>query len=158
MFGVLLALQLLVFENIKLGGYINPYIYILFILLLPFETPGWILLLLGFFTGLIMDSFYNTLGIHSSATLFMAFIRPYIISNLSTHEQTNATATPTMYQNGVEWFVKYSLLLVLAHHILLFYLEAFSFVNFFATMARVLLSTLVTFILILLSQFLFFKK
>ena len=85
-FIVLLALQILILNNIKLGGYINPYIYILFIMLLPFEIPGWLLLILGFLTGLTMDAFAGTLGMHSTATLFIAFLRPFILSNISTHE------------------------------------------------------------------------
>jgi len=152
-FVVLLALQILFLNNIRLGGYINPYIYILFIMLLPFEIPGWLLLILGFLTGLTMDAFAGTLGMHSSATLFIAFLRPYILSNISTHESTDKKGSPTLNMKDIGWFVKYTLLIVIAHHFVLFYLETFSFIHFFSTLLRVILSSLMTVTFILISQF-----
>lgn len=158
MFVVFFALQLLVLNNINLGGYINPFIYILFIILLPFDTPGWLLLVLGFLTGLTMDAFTNTLGMHSSATLFLAFVRPYVISAISTSENTDKTSSPNINANGIDWFMRYSIILVVFHHLALFYLEAFTFHHFFITLTRVILSSLITFIFILISQFFMFNK
>jgi len=158
MFAVLMALQLLVLNNINLGGYINPYIYILFIMLLPFETPGWILLIFGFLTGLTIDAFSGTLGLHSSATLFIAFIRPTVLSSISTHDSVDRKGSPSLVINDIGWFIKYTLILVLIHHFILFYLETFTFVHFFFTLFRVMLSTIITSIFILLSQLFFFNK
>lgn len=158
MFAVLMALQLLVLNNINLGGYINPYIYILFIMLLPFEIPGWILLILGFLTGLTIDAFSGTLGLHSSATLLIAFIRPTILSNISTRDSVDRKGSPSLVINDIGWFIKYTLILVLIHHFILFYLETFTFVHFFFTLFRVILSTIITSIFILLSQLFFFNK
>ncbi len=158
MFAVLMALQLLVLNNINLGGYINPYIYILFIMLLPFEIPGWILLILGFFTGLTIDAFSGTIGLHSSATLFLAFIRPTILSNISTRDSVDRKGSPSLVINDIGWFIKYTLIIVLIHHFILFYLETFTFVHFFFTLFRVILSTIITSIFILLSQLFFFNK
>ncbi len=152
-FIVLFALQVLILNNIRLGGYINPYIYILFIMLLPFEIPGWLLLILGFLTGLTMDAFAGTLGMHSSATLFIAFLRPYILSNISTHESAEKKGNPTLSTKDVGWFIKYTLLIVIAHHFILFYLEAFSFTHFFSTFLRVILSSIMTAFFIIISQF-----
>jgi len=154
----LLAIQLLVLNNIKLGGYINPYIYILFIMLLPFEIKGWFLLILGFLTGLTMDAFMGTLGMHSSATLFIAFLRPYILSNISTGTSTDKKGSPAMSMNDLSWFIRYALFMVVAHHLLLFYIEAFSFIHFFHTLLRVIISSIVTTFFILLAQFLFIRE
>jgi rod shape-determining protein MreD len=157
-FIVLMALQLLVLNNIRLGGYINPYLYVLFIMLLPYEIPGWILLLLGFLTGLTIDAFTGTLGMHSSATLFVAFLRPAILSNISSHESTDKKGKPTISLNDIGWFIKYTLIMVFAHHFVLFYLESFTFAHFFATLLRVILSSIMTIIFILLSQFYFIRS
>jgi hypothetical protein len=154
----LIALQLLVLNNINLGGYINPYVYILFIMLLPFEIPGWILLILGFLTGLIIDAFSGTLGMHSSATLFIAFIRPTVLSNISTYELDDKKGSPTMSMNDIGWFIKYTLVMVFAHHFVLFYLETFSFTHFFATLLRIILSSILTVLFILLSQFFVIRR
>jgi hypothetical protein len=153
MFIVLMAIQILVLNNIRLGGYINPFIYILFIMLLPFETPGWILLILGFLTGLTMDSFLGTLGMHSSATLLIAFLRPFVISNISTRDNTDKKGNPVLSMNDLGWFIKYTLIMVFVHHLTLFFLESFTFTHFFATLFRVILSSIMTITFILLSQF-----
>jgi hypothetical protein len=158
MFVLLIAFQLLVLNNIRLGGYINPYIYILFIMLLPFETPGWLLLLFGFFTGLTIDAFMGTMGMHSSATLFIAFLRPYVLSNISTRDNTDKKGKPVLSMNDLGWFVKYTLIMVVIHHLTLFYLEAFTFTHFFATFLRVIISAIITSIFILLSQFFVYNK
>ena len=66
-FILLILLQVLLFNNIQFSGYINPYVYILFILLLPVEIPAWILLLLSFAAGGIIDFFSGSPGMHASA-------------------------------------------------------------------------------------------
>ena len=66
-FIILVLVQVLVLNNIQFLGYINPYIYILFILSLPVRTPRWASLLLAFVLGLTIDIFANTPGMHASA-------------------------------------------------------------------------------------------
>lgn len=154
LFIALMLLQLFVLNNIQLSGYINPYLYILVILLLPYQTPGWMLLGIGFLLGFTVDISLNTLGMHSSATLFMAFLRPYVLSTLSTADGVEKLGAPSMRLNGVAWSVRYTLILVFAHHLLLFYLEVFGFTGFFATLWRVVLSTLFTSFFLLMGQYL----
>ncbi|MDY0200516.1 MAG: rod shape-determining protein MreD [Tenuifilaceae bacterium] len=158
LFVLLLTLQVFLFNNIQLSGYINPYVYILFILLLPYETPGWLLLGLGLVLGICVDSFMNTYGMHSSATLLLAFLRPCLLNLLANREDVDRKGSPSIYPNGFTWFFKYAFFLVLAHHFMLFFIESFSFATFFHTMLRVILSTIVTTSFILLSTFLFSKK
>ncbi|MFP4557514.1 MAG: rod shape-determining protein MreD [Bacteroidales bacterium] len=155
---LLVLLQLFLFNNIQLSGYINPYIYILFILLLPYSTPGWLLLVSGFFLGLIIDTFMNTYGMHSSATLFLAFARPYVLNLLADREDVDQKGRPSLSSNGMGWFVKYTLVAVFTHHLFLFFVESFTFANFFATILRVILSTLVTSFFIVIAQFLSLRK
>ena len=80
MFISLVLVQVLVLNYIQFSGYINPYIYVLFVLLLPVSTPRYAVVMLGFFIGLVIDIFSNTAGMHASATTFMAFVRPYVIN------------------------------------------------------------------------------
>ena len=76
---MLILLQVLVFDNVQIRGYINPYIYVLFILLIPFETPPWLLLISAFLLGFGVDLFSDTMGMHTAASVFMAFCRPGIL-------------------------------------------------------------------------------
>lgn len=78
-FIVLILLQVLVLNNVQFLGFLNPYIYILFILSLPVKFPRWITLILGFVLGLIIDVFSNTIGTHAFATVLIAFFRTGII-------------------------------------------------------------------------------
>lgn len=154
----LILLQVLLFNHIQFSGLINPYIYILFILLLPFETPKYLLLLLGFLLGLLIDIFCNTPGIHASATTFMAFLRPTVISLISSRDTLESNSPPRLKQMGPAWFIKYTVILVLIHHLVLFYVEVFTLKDFIFTLFRSLLSSFFTIILIILSQFLIYKE
>ncbi|MDD2277620.1 MAG: rod shape-determining protein MreD [Bacteroidales bacterium] len=157
-FVILILLQLVVFNNLQLSGYINPYIYVMFILILPYEISGWLLLIIGFLTGLTVDTFMNTFGMHSSATLLMAFLRPYVLTLFTDREDINPKGSPSMGINGFVWFLKYSIALIFMHHLSLFFIESFTFTNFFHTLWRVILSTLITTIFILIGQLLTVKK
>ena len=125
----LLFLQVLVIDDIRLGYYIHPYVYVLFVFLLPFNIPNWQLLLSGFFMGLAVDLFNGTPGLNAAATVFMAFVRPFVINAMTRRKDINENDEPSLENMGVGRFLVYSLLLLLAHNLLLFTLEVFSFYN-----------------------------
>jgi hypothetical protein len=157
-FGILILAQLLIFNNIEFSGYINPYVYVLFVLLLPFTVPSFILFISAFILGLTVDLFQGTPGVHSSATLLMAFSRPFVMSLYSPREGYQTGTYPRLAQFGPEWFVKYTVTLVLLHHFALFYLEVFTFHHFFSTLLRALLSSILTSLVIIFSQFFIFRE
>jgi rod shape-determining protein MreD len=150
-FILLLLLQVLLFNNIQFSGYVNPYVYIMFILLLPFEIPAWLLLIISFFTGLIIDLFSGTPGMHTSATVLTGFVRPFILRIISPRDGYEPGADPSMLIYGFRWFLIYTSIIVIIHHTALFYLEVFRFTDFFRTLLRVLLSSLfsITFVVLL---------
>jgi len=154
---VLVLLQVLILNQLQLGGYINPYIYILFVMLLPLSTPRYILLLTGFLAGLTVDVFSDSLGVHAAATVFIAYIRPVVIRVISVREE-DRNDYPGLKQNKFSWFLYYTLVMVLSHHLILFYLEYFTFSHFFSTLLRVLLSAVFSIFVIVLSQFLIFRQ
>src|ERR1035437_4647576 len=157
-FIVLVLAQVVILNNIQLNGFINPYMYILFILMLPFETPGWLLLLLSFVMGLTVDMFSNTLGMHAAASVFLGFCRPRIIGFISPREGYETESQPTMVDMGIRWFLFYTIMMTFLHHFALFYIEAFRFKEFFETFSRVFLSSALTNTLIILSQYLFTRS
>lgn len=152
-FIVLILLQVLVFNNIQFSGYVNPYIYIMFILLLPVEIPAWLLLLCSFTTGIIVDLFSGSPGMHASATVLAGFVRPYVLRIISPRDGYESRSEPSMMNYGFRWFLIYTVLIVFVHHTALFYLEVFRFADFFRTMLRVLLSTIFTVTFIVLIEF-----
>jgi rod shape-determining protein MreD len=152
-FIVLILMQVLLFNNIQFTGYINPFVYIMFILLLPVEIPAWLLLLLSFAMGITVDLFSGSPGMHSSATVLAGFVRPYVLRVVSPRDGYEARSEPSMLNYGFRWFVTYTVFIVLVHHTALFYLEVFRFADFFRTLLRVLLSSLFTVTFIVLIEF-----
>jgi hypothetical protein len=90
---------------------------------------------------------------HTSATVLVAFIRPYILRIVSPSDGYESGSDPSMLSYGFRWFFFYALLVVLVHHTALFYLEVFRFAEFFRTMLRVLLSSIFSMTFILLIEF-----
>ena len=158
MFASLVLIQVLILNNIQFSGFVNPYIYILFILLLPFTIPGYVLLGISFLLGISIDIFSNTLGVHAGATVLLGFLRPGIAGLISSREIIEKGNTPNMKQLGFASFLKYTIIAVLIHHFFLFYAEAFSFGGFFYTLLRCILSSVFSIVIILASQFIIFKN
>jgi len=157
-FVFLIFFQVLILNNINLGGYINPFFYIYFILLLPFSTPRWALLGLAFLLGLGIDIFTNTPGLNAAACVAMAFARPFVINLISTSTESLVGINPTIKNQGIKWFFYYALILILVHHLILFYLEIFRFNEFFQTMFKALISSAMTLLLVLITEYLFFQS
>jgi hypothetical protein len=157
-FFVVILLQVLVLDNVMLGGYLNPYFYIIFILLMPFETPRWLLLVGGFLLGISVDLFSNTLGMHTAASVFMAFMRPWVLGILAPRDGYDSDSYPRIHYFGLTWFASYAVVLTFLHHLLLFYIEVFHFQDFFSTFLRTILSTILTVSTIILSQYFIFRK
>ncbi len=152
-FVILLFLQVLVFNNIHFHGFIYPAFYVYFILLLPFETAGWLLLTTSFLMGLSLDFFTNSLGINAAASVFTAFIRPGVIRLLTSKKEYEPGITPGIRDLGFRWFFLYALILVFVHHTALFFLEVFRITQIEQTIHRIVASSVLTLILILLAQF-----
>ncbi len=157
-FLVLVLIQVLVLNHIRLNGYMNPYLYVLFILMLPFQISNWLLLALSFLVGFTIDVFSNTGGIHSAASVLIAFIRPGLLKVYFPKADFDPAAFPTIKYMGFQYFLGYALVLVLVHHLALFYLEVFRFAEFGPTFLRALLSSILTMVVIFISQYLFYNK
>ncbi len=156
MFIVLVLIQVLLLNQVQFSGYINPYIYILFIMLLPLNTARYLALILAFFMGITIDVFSNTPGLHSCASVFIAYIRPGII-RLTTNREEDMNNYPGLAQTGISWFLRYAVIMVLAHHIVFFFVEVFTLNNFPHTLLRAVLSAVFSIFVIILSQFIIFR-
>jgi rod shape-determining protein MreD len=157
-FVVLVLLQVLVINHIRLGGYVHPYIYLIFIMLLPFNTPKWQLLVWGFVLGLTVDLFTGTPGLHAGATTLMAFCRPSIIKLVTGNQKFENITEPNLGQLGGIWFLRYVLCMVLIHHFALFLLESFSFRLIGQVLLRLLLSVPVSVFLIMMILYIFKRE
>ena len=157
LFIIVVLIQVLFMNNIQFSKFVNPYFYVLFILLMPVSTPRYAMLLLGFLLGLSIDIFSNTPGIHTSATVFMAFLRPVVV-NPSTIDDADLMQPLSIVRFGFWWYAKYAGILIILHHLFLFFIEMFTFNHFFTTLSRSFLSAIFTFVFVVISQFMMFRK
>jgi len=157
-FLLLVLIQGLILNNIEFSGYINPYIYVLFILILPFNTSKYTVLVLAFILGLSIDAFSSTAGMHTSATVFMGFLRNYILKLIEPRDGYEISSKPLAEDMGIQWFTTYSTILVLIHHLFLFFIESFKFSQFFTTLGRAIISCVFTLLLIFIVQLFNYKK
>jgi hypothetical protein len=157
-FILLVFVQVLIIQNINLTGYVILLPYILVIIILPFETNKLVVLFISFFLGVCVDYFYDSSGLHAAACTIMGFSRYYVLKYIAPRDGYDIGVQPTIEDMGLEWFLRYAGTLVFIHHFFLFYLEIFRFSEFFQTLLRVILSSMGTFILIYLIQFLFFNN
>ena len=157
-FVILIFVQVFLLKNIGYYNLATPYLYILFILLLPFETPNWLLFSLAFITGITVDVFYDTLGLHALACTVLAFVRILYISITVQRDGFDNEPEPALGIMGFRWFFFYAVVLTTFHHLTLFFCETFRFSDLFYTLFRVVLSSLFTVFLILIAEFIFFRK
>jgi rod shape-determining protein MreD len=157
-FILLVGVQVLIINNIELGRFINPFLYVLFIIILPFETPKWLVLISAFLIGMTMDIFTDTGGMHAAACVFMGYIRPGILKLFSPRDGYEFGTQPTVQYLGIPWFLSYAGILVFAHHLILFFVEIFRFSEFFSTFLRVITSSIFTLLLVIVTQYLFYRK
>jgi rod shape-determining protein MreD len=157
-FILLVFIQVFLLKNITLYNLSTPYLYILFILLLPFETPNIVLFALAFILGLTIDAFYDTPGLHTSACVLLALVRILFISITVQKDGFDNEPEPTLSLMGFRWFFTYALVLTFFHHLFLFNMEVFRLTELQYTLGRVALSSIFTVFLILVSGLLFFRS
>lgn len=155
-FVLLLLLQVLLLNNINFLGYINPYLYVLFIILYPFNASHTLFIFLSFLLGWSVDIFEDSGGINAAACLVAAFIRPALLRFSFGVSYDYQTIKFSITQPGARF--SYVAILVIVHHFVLFLLEFFSFAHFLLLVKKTLFSAIFTIILVFLSLALFNRK
>jgi rod shape-determining protein MreD len=157
-FFFLIIIQVFLLKNVGYYNLATPFLYILFILLLPFNTPNLLLFALSFLVGLTVDVFYDTPGVNAAACTVLALVRIIFIDVTVHRDGFDNEPEPRLGIMGFRWFLFYAIVATLFHHITLFLLETFHFAEIQYTLVRVVLSSLLTILLILIAEFIFYKK
>src|SRR4051794_23876298 len=105
---ILLLAQVLLLRNMSFYNLATPFVYILFLLLLPFGIPNLLLYIIAFLTGLTMDAFYDTAGVHAAACVALAFVRIMFISVTISRDNFDEPG-PTLGNMGFRWFILYAI-------------------------------------------------
>lgn len=157
-FILLVLLQVLVLDSVPFHGYIVPYVFVLFILLLPLEINKSLMLVLAFITGLTLDFFGNTLGLEAAALVFMAFVRPAVLRLYFPTLEADPGDEPGIRKLGFYGFLRYSFTLILIYQLILTFLELFSFRQFFDFLYESVLNAVVTTLAVMILVLLFTKR
>ena len=155
-FVLLVLLQVVLLDDINFLGYINPYLYILFILLFPLTGNKTLLILLSFLLGLSVDIFNDSGGIHAAASVFIAYIRPLVLKfsfGISYEYNTTRISNVPINQR-----VLYITVMVLLHHLVLFSLEIFSISHILLILKSTLFSSIFSILLLICVLVLFSRK
>ncbi|MDG3584076.1 rod shape-determining protein MreD [Galbibacter sp. CMA-7] len=156
-FILLILLQVIIFNNINFLGYINPYIYILFIIFFPFDKDNRILFLFfSFLLGLSIDIFCDSGGVHAAACVCTAYCRPLMMRSVFGLSYDYHTIKIEKTHFGQR--VNYLIILILTHHFILFSLEIFSFAHILLILKKTIFSAIFTLILCLIFISLFSRK
>ncbi|KAA1247422.1 rod shape-determining protein MreD [Aquimarina sp. RZ0] len=155
-FIILVFVQVFILNHVNFLGYLNPYIYIIFILLAPITIHKSLFLFLSFVLGLTIDIFGDSGGIHAAACLVIAYLRPIVLRSvfgLSYEFQT-------MKLNNARFGERlaYVILLVFTHHIVLFSLEIFNLSHILLIGKKTLFTSLFSIVVVMLILVLFRRK
>ena len=143
-------LQTLVISRIHLFGIVTPFVYIYVIMKFRIDLARSGLIVLSFLLGLIIDIFSNTLGLHAAACTLTGFIRNPLLHQFVDIKELPDRSIPSYRLFGFGKYIRYTLILVTVHHIILFLIESFSFYQpwlvFIRMISSILLSSLLIFI------------
>ena len=157
-FILLVLLQIALFKNLGYYNVATAYPYILFIFLLPIGTPNLLLFLIAFITGLTVDAFYDSVGVHAAACVSLALFRILFHQITLEADLKESFHTPSLGIMGTKWFLPYVFFGSFVHHFFLFLIETFTFSNFLYTLASTILSCIFTTCIIILMSLLVYKR
>jgi rod shape-determining protein MreD len=147
------------FQIPPLHRFVVPYIYFLYILWLPFRISRGTLTLVGFLFGISLDFFTNSPGLHAAACVLIAYLRPFLINILIPQEGAEQNyKSPSITSMGLAPYATYILILTLLHNTWLVILEWIQFGSFWYFLGKVLATTGVSLLLILITELLFYRK
>lgn len=159
-FAVFILVQVFVLNKIPpLHQFVIPSIYFLFILWLPFSVSRIGLLIIGFITGMTLDFFTTTPGLHAAACVLIAYLRPFVINVLTPKDPTEFNyREPSPKAMGWTPYLVYAFTLTLFHHGYLTLLEWLSFGTFFQFLIKIITTTAISMLLIITTEILFPRR
>ena len=152
----LVLLQVIVCSNINFLGDLNPYVYVIFILLYPVTKNRLLFIFLSFLLGFSIDLFLDSGGMHAAASVAIAYIRPVFLkfSFGAAYDYQSLKFSNTDFTQRLVYF----LFIIVIHHFILFSLVLFDENKIALIIEQALYSSIFTLIICLLLTSLFSKK
>ena len=153
----MILIQGLVLNLMPWSVYFHPMIYIIVILMMPFDTNFFVMLLVSLLLGIGVDGITDSFGLHTSSALLIGYLRPNILKLIRPRDGYEDTLMPSVHDMGYTWFFTYASLTIAIHHIWFFTFEVLRFDLIDLIVLKTLVSSLASFGLILLFQYIFYK-
>jgi len=153
----IILIQVLVLNHFEMSRYIYPMIYVVLILDLPIKTNQFTVVAIAIVLGICIDAFSDTFGLHTSSMILVAYIRPIVLNLIRPRDGYDKINQPNLQEMGKFWYSEYALIILFVHHLWFFSFELFRFDLIGIILLKSLLSTIFSYILILMVQYLFYK-
>ncbi len=155
---VLVPLQVFVFRNFVFFNLGFCFIYLLFLLSLPRELSIGLGMVIALIIGLVIDLFYQTIGIHAAAGVLLMFLKPYWLNVNTPRSGYEVNYLPVIPNYGLGWFIVYALPLVLVYSLTVLFIEAGNTGLFWMILSKALITTVITLFFVIILQYLFYSK
>jgi len=156
-FVFIILIQGLVMNQLQLNEYIYPMVYIMALLLLPFETSLLASIIISLVLGVFVDMISDTFGLHTSSSLTIGYLRPYILNIIKPRDGYDNSQLPGIHDMGKKWFIIYTLIMLSIHHLWFFIFEILRFDLIDIIILKTIFSSIVSLILIVLLQYILYK-
>lgn len=156
-FVLIVLIQGLVVNNIQVNAYLNPMIYPIMIMMLPFELGLMATMAVALVLGLSVDMFSNTFGLNASAALVIGYLRPTVLNLIKPRDGYDPVLLPSIHDMGKLWFLSYAGVILFIHHLWFFIIEILRFDQFFHILFKTVLSVVFSLAIIILFQYIFYK-
>lgn len=163
---ILVFIQTMILYKIPLRWWANPgipsytpFIYMLFIVLLPISTKKSYVLLISFFTGIVMDAFSDTGGIHAVACLLMGMSRTTLLEFILPKPlEEYKNAAPTIDEMQIKPFLVYVGSMFFIHLTTYYFIEIWSFKAILYVLFKIILSLITSMIFSIIYALLFSRS
>lgn len=157
-FAILMPLQVLVFRSFVFFNMGFCFIYLLCLLSLPLELGIGLGMIIALITGLVVDLFYQTIGIHAASGVLLMFLKPYWLNLNVPRSGYEVNQLPLIPSYGLSWFLVYASPLILIYSLSVLFIEASSSGLFWMILSKALITTVVTLFFVVIVQYLFYTK
>jgi hypothetical protein len=144
-------------NQIQFNELVYPMVYVIAILMLPFNTRFFVSLIISLTLGISIDAVSDTFGLHTSAILFISYLRPYVLKIIRPRDGYDESLSPSIHDMGRSWFLIYASILLSAHHLWFFAFEMLSLNLIGIIILKTFLSTICSLFVIILLQYLLYK-
>lgn len=151
-------IQVLVFRTTTLWDVAACFIYLGFLIQLPFYLPKIAILFITFCFTFAIDIFFDTPGVHTAAALMIMYFRPSIIKILSPQGGYESQDSINIFNMGIQWHTLYAFIMIFIHTTLVFILESIGSFHFGTSLLKIFSTTMFTLIVVMLYQFLFLYR